>query len=114
LIPSPLIFLTYCASERSGRRLDVPALQRASEAMRGPRTSRQSLDSREVAVGSDGESGLENIDAEGGDLVSETEFFFVVHGAAGDCSPSRRVVSKKMIWFWFGLGIEFDPRLDVS
>ena len=26
----------------------------------------------------------------------------------GDCSPSRRVVSKKMMWF--GLGIEFDPR----
>ena len=23
----------------------------------------------------------------------------------GDCSPSRRVVSKKTIWFWFGLGI---------
>jgi hypothetical protein len=26
----------------------------------------------------------------------------------GDCSPSRRVVSKKTMWF--GLGIEFDPR----
>jgi hypothetical protein len=36
-----------------------------------------------VAVGGDGEAGLEDVDAERGELVGHAEFFGVVHGAAG-------------------------------
>jgi hypothetical protein len=52
-------------------------------------------DCREVAVGGDGESGLEASTAEGCDLVGQAEFFLVVHGAAGDCSPSRRTIGRE-------------------
>ena len=40
-------------------------------------------DGFEVAVGGDGEAGLEDVDAEGGELVGHAELFVVVHGAAG-------------------------------
>ena len=36
-----------------------------------------------VAVGGDGEASLEDVDAEGGDLVGEAQLFVAVHGAAG-------------------------------
>ena len=59
-------------------------LQRAREAMRGPRTSRaMALDGVEVALGGDGEAGFEDVDAEGGELVGHAQLFVVVHGAAG-------------------------------
>src|SRR5580658_7417736 len=41
------------------------------------------LDGVEVAVGGDGEAGFDDVDAEGGELVGEAQFFCVVHGAAG-------------------------------
>ena len=41
------------------------------------------LDGVEVAVGGDGEASFDDVDAEGGELVGEAEFFGVVHGAAG-------------------------------
>ncbi len=59
-------------------------LQRASEVMRGPRTSRgDGADGFEIAVRGDGEAGLEDVDAEAGELVRHAELFAGVHGAAG-------------------------------
>ena len=59
-------------------------LQRASEAMMGPRTfAGDGADGFGVAFGGDGEAGFEDVDAEGGDLVGHAELFVVVHGAAG-------------------------------
>ena len=36
-----------------------------------------------VAVGGDGEAGLDDVDAEAGELVRHAQLFGVVHGAAG-------------------------------
>ncbi len=52
----------------------------------GPRTVRLAGDGADgfgVAFGGDGESGLEDVDAEGGDLVGQAQLFAAVHGAAG-------------------------------
>ena len=61
-------------------------LQRAREAMMGARSADFAGDEADgfgVALGGDGEAGLEDVDAEGGDLVGEAQFFAAVHGAAG-------------------------------
>ncbi len=92
-------------------------LQRERETMMGPRavpTSRgDGADGLGVAVGGDGEASFEEIYSKGGELVGHAKFFFVVLWCnPGDCSPSRRVVSKKTIWF--GFGIVFPLIMDPS
>jgi hypothetical protein len=61
-------------------------------------------DGGEVALGGNGESGLEDVYAEGRDLVAKRSFSSWCMVQPGDCSPSRRVVSKKTIWFGLGIG----------
>ena len=66
-----------------------------------------------VAFGGDGESGFEDVDAEGLELVGHAEFFVMVHGAAGGLLPSRRVVSKKTIWSGALINIFWHFRLSI-
>jgi hypothetical protein len=51
--------------------------------MRGPRTARDLADGVGVALGGDGEAGLEDVDAERGQLMCHAQLFGRVHGAAG-------------------------------
>ncbi len=51
--------------------------------MRAPRPRGRSADRVEVALAGDGETGFDDVDAEGRKLVGHAQLFFVVHGAAG-------------------------------
>src|ERR1700722_20336778 len=86
-------------------------LQRASEATRGPRTSRATA---WIAAKSPSEAMANPASRTSTPSAAiwwaKRSFSSWCMVQPGDCSPSRRVVSKKTIWFWFGLGIEFDPR----
>src|SRR3984885_14239698 len=86
-------------------------LQRASEAMRGPRPSRATA---RMAAKSPSEAMANPASRTSTPSAAiwwaKRSFSSWCMVQPGDCSPSRRVVSKKTIWFWFGLGIEFDPR----
>jgi hypothetical protein len=50
----------------------------------------------EVAGRGDREAGLDHVDAQAGELVRDLELLRRVQRDPGDCSPSRRVVSKMM------------------
>ena len=68
----------------AGGGLDVFALgagEGGDDVARGPRG--RWYGRRRVALRGDGEAGLEDVDAEGRDLMGHAEFFVVMHGAAG-------------------------------
>ena len=52
------------------------------------------LDRLEVALAGDREAGLDHVDTEARELVGDLELLAHVERDPGDCSPSRRVVSK--------------------
>ena len=56
------------------------------------------LDRLEVAVAGDREPGLDDVDAEASELLRDLELLDHIEGDPGDCSPSRRVVSKILTW----------------
>ena len=54
------------------------------------------LDRAKIAFGRDREAGLDDVDAELFESVSHLSFSWMVMLQPGDCSPSRKVVSKKI------------------
>ena len=56
------------------------------------------VDGVEVAGGGDGEAGFDDVDAEAASWWAKRSFSAWCMVQPGDCSPSRRVVSKKTIW----------------
>ncbi len=69
---------------RAGQAADHGALDLTSDRLHG----------LEVAGARDREAGLDDVDPETGELLRDLELLAGVERDAGDCSPSRRVVSK--------------------
>ena len=51
-------------------------------------------DALKIAIGGNWKTGLDNVDAHCVQNLGDTQFFPSVMEAPGDCSPSRKVVSK--------------------
>ena len=67
---------------RGGFDVAAPAAGERGDA-RAANLARNGLHAAQVAIGRDGETGFDDIDAESGEPVGEAQLLLVVHGAAG-------------------------------